>query len=95
MSKLKVFGGLVEHHAFPKPNKRTRVIVAAASRAAARRALAAVGITLSDSELRDYWNETGNERELATALPHEGAVFYAVNLTESEYARFIGTKGQG
>lgn len=71
---LKVYGG---HPIIPEcPGRRqTRMLVCARSMAAARRFLAECGVHLSPNEMRNYWGDTGNEKELTIAT-EEGDIFW-------------------
>lgn len=68
MASLKVYGATVT----PSPEwgattRQVRVIVAATSQNAARKALAGVGMHVSAGMFRDYWARTGNHAEVCAA----------------------------
>ena len=69
MAKLKVYGGLV-HMSGGRGQLRT--IVATTSQ---KKAAELVGCTVS--EIRNWWDTTGNEKELAAALAQPGVVLQA------------------
>lgn len=68
MAKLKVYGGLI--HMGKRGQLRT--IVAATSQ---QKAAELVGCTVS--EIRNWWEVTENEKELAAALAQPGVVLQA------------------
>jgi hypothetical protein len=76
---MKVFSGLI----FGGRGMRDQVstIVAAKSRAAAGRIL-----HLPDSEMRNYWSETGNKKSLEVALAAPGQVFMASSIMSEDFA---------
>ena len=65
MAKLKVYGGLLFI-----AGKQYRTVVAATSR---KKAGELVGLT--EYDMSQFWNTTGNAAELAIALPNPGVVF--------------------
>lgn len=73
---LTVYGGLVMRRGY---RRQVRCLIAARSAAAARRSLAAAtGATYSYGYFRDFWAETGNERDLAAATAAgEGVVIWS------------------
>lgn len=77
MAKLKVYGGLV----FNGKRKQVRTIVATTSQ---KNAAALVGCTVS--EIRNYWSETGNDMEIATALALPGVVLQASTDMGNDFA---------
>lgn len=69
MAKLKVYGGLVHMRG---GRGQVRTIVATTSQ---KKAAELVGCTIS--EIRDWWETTENDKELATALAQPGVVLQA------------------
>lgn len=66
---LTVYGGWAIHYRMPRPHRnQVRAIIAAPSKAAARRAAAAVGYNLTARHMSDYWAESGNTVEVAVAM---------------------------
>jgi hypothetical protein len=72
---LKVWGGLIF-----RGGKQCRTVVAATSQAKAAEAL---GCTLS--EIRGWWAETGNKKELEVALAKPGQVFIQATPNGGDY----------
>jgi hypothetical protein len=58
-------------------NPQKEVCIAAPSRAAALRGLQSSGLLITAHELRDWWSETGNEKQIAVAISQPGVPFYA------------------
>ena len=78
---MKVYGGwLIRGRKWPDTgddphHTQVRAVMAAPSRAALRRGLAAHGVDVSDAFLRDYWGETGNDDDIAAALAEPGSLW--------------------
>lgn len=81
MKKIKVFGGDIYHD-----GKQRRAIVATTS----QKKLAEV-TQLSLYEIKNWWCETGNEKELKTALAEPNIIFVADknNNMEREYKKLL------
>lgn len=67
MKQLRVWGGLTF-----KGGKQVRTIVATRTKKRAMELLKA-----SPNTFKDYWSETGNAVEIATALPKPDTIFIA------------------
>ncbi|GAB2734512.1 hypothetical protein [Nocardioides pakistanensis] len=70
---------IVRGAGFPGDLRQPTMLVAASSRAAAVRAFNAAGARITDSFLRDYGSETGNDHHIAVATSQPGTVFCAVD----------------
>jgi hypothetical protein len=78
---LKVFGGDVFFHR----GKQLRTIIAAYSQ---KEAAEKAGISLY--EMREWWCETGNPKELEVALAEPGVLFYEVPKKKGDYGPGTG-----
>lgn len=76
--KLKVYGGNI----FVRGVQRRAIVAASSQKEVAR----IIGCPLY--EIREWWCETGNNRELDVALAEPGVVFHAdLNFAKREYVR--------
>lgn len=76
---LKVFGGLTFDG-----GKQLRTIVATSSRT---RAAELVGV--SANEIKNYWGQTFNPHEVATAMAQPGIVFKATSIDSDDFSPVI------
>lgn len=82
MAKLKVFGG-----ALIKRGVQSRFIVAATS---VKKAADVAGCSIS--EIRNYWSESGNQKEIAIATAKPETLFVKIGKIyhDGEYVEYSG-----
>ncbi len=81
--RLKVYG--CTRHRSECPGAQTREVVAATSKAAARRAFEAIGANMRGVEL----GETGNDVEVTSCLAEPGVVFWRPSASRGPSRRYV------